>query len=482
MKNVLACAVIVVVSLLSALAVPRQDRPPNIIVVFTDDQGYGDLGCYGSPNIQTPHIDRLAAEGMRMTSFYAAPFCGPSRAALMTGCYPPRVSIAFNHTPNAKTGIHPDEITVADLLKTAGYATLHLGKWHLGDAPEFLPTRHGFDEYLGLPYSNDMFPHHEMLPIRENEPPLMQAIRKRSRYTGSPWKQGQANLPPSFEKPLPLIDGERVVETMPDQRTLTTRYTERAVRFIRENRDRPFFIYLAHAMPHVYLYVSDKFEGKSERGLYGDVIMEIDWSVSQMRSALEDLGLDDDTLIVFTSDNGPWLPYGIDGGSAGPLRGGKGSVYEGGMRVPGIFWWPGKIAAGSRSSEIAANMDLLPTFAEAAGVALPGDRVLDGRSLWPLLSGATDRGPHGEFYYFNGSKPGTSRMGAVRDRRWKLMVRRNDQGELEAGELYDLAWDVRERTDRAADHPEHSLRLLARARAFHRELLENIRPLGKLAE
>ncbi|HJN13035.1 MAG TPA: sulfatase [Pirellulaceae bacterium] len=390
--RLLFCVLLVAVSILVVSGAPSaiaqeasSAERPNIVVVFTDDQGYGDLGCYGSPNIETPHIDRLAAEGVRFTSFYAAPFCGPSRAALMTGCYPPRVSLAFNHVPNARTGIGPNETTIAEMLGATGYATLHLGKWHLGDATEFLPTRHGFDEYFGLPYSNDMFPYHEMLPMRENESPLQQAIRKRSRYTGSPWQQGQAKFPHPFEEPLPLIDGEKVVETMPDQSMLTTRYTQRAIRFIKQNRDKPFFIYLAHAMPHVYLYASEKFKGKSERGLYGDVIMEIDSSVGQIRATLEELGIADNTLIVFTSDNGPWLPYGIDGGSPGPLRGGKGSEFEGGMRVPGIFWWPKKIPAGRRTSEIASNMDLLPTFAELAGASLPADRVIDGRSLWPLV-------------------------------------------------------------------------------------------------
>ena len=466
---------------LFSIAVSAADRPPNIIVVFTDDQGYGDLGCYGSPNIETPHIDRLAAEGIRFTSFYAAPFCGPSRASLMTGCYPPRVSLAFNHVPNAETGIAPEEITIAEVLKGAGYATLHLGKWHLGDAPEFLPTRHGFDEYFGLPYSNDMYPHHEMLPVLENEPPIQQAIRERSRYTGSPWKQGQAKFPHPFEKALPLIDAENVVETMPDQTMLTTRYTERAIRFINQNRDQPFFIYLAHAMPHVYLYVSDKFKGKSERGLYGDVIMEIDWSVGQLRETLEQLNIDDRTLIVFTSDNGPWLPYGIDGGSAGPLRGGKGSEFEGGMRVPAVFWWPEKIPAGTRTSEIASNMDLLPTFAELAGVRLRAEQTIDGRSLWPLLSGATSQGPHSEFFYFGGSAPGKIRLRAVRDRRWKLFVNHNEKGEFKAGPLYDLAWDVSERTDRINDHPEEATRLQRLAKAFYQELRENVRPVGSLA-
>lgn len=478
MNRLGVCAAILVVAISSA---PAAERPPNLIVVLTDDQGYGDLGCYGSPNIRTPHIDRLAAEGMRFTSFYAAPFCGASRAALMTGCYPPRVSITFNHSPNAETGIHPDETTVAEVLKSSGYATLHLGKWHLGDAAEFLPTRHGFDEYFGLPYSNDMYPHHEMLQIMENEPKAQQQIRKRSRYTGSPWKQGAKSFPHPFQKPLPLIDGETVLEHMPDQTLLTTRYTERAIEFMTEHRDRPFFIYLAHAMPHVYLHVSDKFRGKSERGLYGDVVMEIDWSVGEIRSTLEQLGIDDNTLIVFTSDNGPWLPYGVDGGSAGPLRGGKGSEFEGGMRVPAIFWWPGKIPAGQTTSEIAANMDLLPTFAELADVRLAADRVIDGESLWPLLSGATERGPHDVFYYFRGRRSGRIPIAAVRDRRWKLLLRQDNDGNYEIGELYDLAWDVSERTDRQNDHPQEAVRLEARARLFCKNLADQIRPLGTLS-
>lgn len=476
------CPAALLAMCLLASEIRAGDRPPNVIVIMTDDQGYGDLGCYGSPNIETPNIDRLASEGMRLTSFYAAPFCGPSRAALMTGCYPPRVSLAFNHVPNATTGINPDEQTIAEVLQSAGYATLHIGKWHLGDAPEFLPTRHGFDEYFGLPYSNDMYPHHEMLPVLDDEPPEQQAIRERARYTGSPWTQGAASFPHPFEKPLPLLDGETVVETMPDQNQLTTRYTERAVRFIQEHRDEPFFIYLAHAMPHVYLHVSDAFRGQSKRGLYGDVIMEIDWSVGRIRQALDDLGLDEQSLIVFTSDNGPWLPYGIDGGSAGPLKGGKGSTHEGGMRVPGVFWWPGRIPAGTRSDEIAANMDLLPTVAEIAGATLP-ERTIDGRSLWPLLSGQTDKGPHDEFYYFVGNRPGDARFQAVRDRRWKLVVKPSQQSEklFEPAALFDLDQDVSERKNRLEDHPEEAARLEALARTGYDDFRSSIRPVGRLA-
>jgi arylsulfatase A len=475
-------AVLVAATLIAmAAAASAADERPNIIVILADDLGYGDLGCYGSPNIDTPHIDRLASEGLRFTSFYAAPFCGPSRAALMTGCYPPRVSLAFNHSPRAVTGIHHDEVTIAELLRSVGYATMHIGKWHLGDAPEFLPRRHGFDRFFGLPYSNDMFPYHETVPAADDEPPLQQAIRRRADYTGSPWRGRTWPAPHPFEKPLPLYDDDQVLETMPDQTQLTTRYTEQAVQFIRDHRDRPFFLYLAHAMPHVYLYVSDKFAGKSERGLYGDVVMEIDWSVGQIVSTLQEIGLDERTLIVVTSDNGPWLPYGIDGGSAGPLRQGKGSLYEGGVRVPAIFRWPGRIPAGRRTSEIAGLIDLHPTLAGLAGAALPTDRVVDGRDLARLLTGQTQRGPHEYHYYFGGSAPGEANLLAVRDRRWKLFVQRQAEGPLTAGALYDLAQDVSERTDRAADHPQEAQRLLAAARAFREDLVQNIRPIGTLA-
>ena len=456
------------------------DRPPNIVVILTDDQGYGDLGCFGSPNIDTPHLDRLAGDGMRFTSFYAAPICGPARAALMTGCYAPRISLGFNHKPTDTTGIHPDELTVAEMLRSEGYKTCLVGKWHLGDADPFLPTRHGFDQYFGLPYSNDMLPWHEMLPVRDNEPPEQQAIRRRAEYTGSHWKPGQAKTPHPFETPLPLIEGEQVIETMPDQTQLTTRYTNKAIDFIEQNQGGPFFLMLAHTFPHVYLHVSDKFRGKSRRGLYGDVIMEIDWSVGQIRQTLKRLDIDRDTLIVFTSDNGPWLSYGIDGGSAGPLRGGKLSVHEGGIRVPAIFSWPGKIPSGSRNNEIAAIIDLLPTFAEIVGHERAQDRVIDGKSLWPMLSGQTTESPHDSFYYFRHCYPGETKLGAVRDQRWKLMLKQTQSGDLAGGELFDLGADVGEKFDRRPHHPEKAARLLEQARSFASELAANVRPVGRL--
>lgn len=455
-------------------------RPPNFIVIFTDDQGYGDLGCFGSPNIETPHIDRMAAEGIRFTAFYAAPFCGPSRAQLMTGSYPPRVSHAHNNGPGSRIGLHPGEITIADALQSRGYATMHIGKWHLGDAPEFLPTRQGFDQFFGIPYSNDMWHYHPKMPPREDEDERMKAARKRAAYTGFAGEGSYYAEGGGFPNKLPLMRNEEVIEEDPDQRELTTIYTAEAQKFIGENQFRPFFVYLAHAMPHVPLFVSKKFDGKSARGLYGDVISEIDWSTGQILERLKELDLDRRTLVVFTSDNGPWLGYGIDGGSAGPLRDGKGSTWEGGVRVPGIMRWPGHIPGGIRTTAIAGTHDLLPTFAHLAGADLPADRVIDGRNLWPLLSGETSGGPHEFFHYFaGGGRGGRPNFRAIRNERWKLILAR--EGEALSGvELYDLGRDVGETRNRIEDHPEIARELEARAREFIAEFEDNIRPVGNL--
>ncbi|MHC4148093.1 MAG: sulfatase-like hydrolase/transferase, partial [Planctomycetota bacterium] len=298
-----------------------RDRPvkyrPNFVVVFTDDQGYADVGCFGAKGFETPNLDRMAAEGVRFTSFYvAAPSCTPSRAALLTGCYPQRVGLPYVLFPTGPEwtanrtdiGINGQEETIAELLKSRGYATACIGKWHLGHHRKFLPTRHGFDYYFGLPYSNDMRPENN-----EEYPPL------------------------------PLVEGEQAIEYDPDQSQLTRRYTEKAIEFIRQNKDKPFFVYLPHTMVHVPLFVSERFKGKSEQGMYGDVIMEIDWSVGQIMSVLKEVGVDEKTLVIFTSDNGPWLAYGDHGGLAGPLREGKGTTWEGGMREPCIMRWPGQI-------------------------------------------------------------------------------------------------------------------------------------------
>lgn len=467
--------------LLGVSAVALAAAPTNFIVLFADDQGWGDLGVYGHPDIRTPHIDRMAAEGMRLTSFYAASFCGPSRAALMTGSYPPRASLDFNHGPEATTGIHPDEITVAELLKGSGYATKMIGKWHLGDAPEFLPHRHGFDSWFGIPYSNDMWRYHPVMPIRNPENERMISARQRAAMTGFAGQGSYYNLErgQGFPQPLPLMRDDEVLETDSDQRNLTTLYTELALSFIEDNKDGPFFLYLPYAMPHVPLFVNDRRWGKSLRGRYGDVIEELDWSVGQILGKLAELGLDRNTLVVYTSDNGPWLQYGIDGGSAGPFKLGKGTTWEGGMRVPGIFWMPGRIPAGRSSSAVAANMDILPTFASLAGAALPTDRVLDGRDLWPLLSGATDESPHEYFYFFAGrGRQREARLQGIRKGRHKLRLASAADGQLVAGELYDLYADAAEKFDISSRHSDLVEQLLAQARAFLAELGQSTRPLG----
>lgn len=446
---------------LPVLAQTPAARLPNFVVIFADDLGYADVGCFGAKEIQTPHLDRMAAEGMRFTSFYAAQaVCSASRAALLTGCYPNRIGLLGALGPKSKTGIHDHELTIAEVLKPRGYATAIFGKWHLGDAPCFLPTRHGFDEYFGLPYSNDMWPFH---PEHVNLPP---DVAKR-----------KAGYPE-----LPLIEGDRVAispVTAEHQAQLTTWYTERAVRFIERHRDRPFFLYVPHAMPHVPLFVSDKFKGKSAAGLYGDVIMEIDWSVGQILDALQRHGLDERTLVVFTSDNGPWLLYGNHGGSAKPWREGKGTMFEGGVRVPCIMRWPGRIPAGRECRELAATIDLLPTFARLAGADLPTDRILDGKDIGALLGGGPEaRTPHDAYYFYYGRE-----LQAVRSGKWKLHFPHGyPQPEPPGGdglpgkyaqrriglELFDLESDPAETTDVAARHPEVVRRLEAigeRARA-----------------
>lgn len=474
----LALVVLVVTPCLLARNLEQETNrtAPNFIIIFTDDQGYGDLGCYGSPNIRTPNIDRMASEGMRFTSFYAAYACATSRAQLMTGCYFPRAGIGRNPRPFSSFGMHPNEITIAEVLKEKGYATKCIGKWHLGDAPEFLPTRQGFDSFFGTPFSNDMWRYHPQMPPQETDDSLMLAIRKRAAYVGL--SGGYYRLGSGFPNDLPLMVNEEVVERNPDQRQLTTRYTDAALDFIDENRGHPFFLYLAHNMPHVPLFVSSKYDGKSPRGLYGDVVMEIDWSVGRIVQHLRERGLDDNTMVIFASDNGPWLSYGIDGGSAGPLRAGKGTVYEGGIRVPAIFWWPGKIPSGRNTDVIAGTLDLLPTLAGLAGGKVPTDRVIDGRDIWPVLSCNSSRSPHDFFHYMYKSNEGQANYKGIRDERWKLLVNIDRDGKVVPGELYDLGADVSERFNRLDQHPETVARLKTEAQRFYNDLVKNIRPTG----
>ena len=402
--------------------------PPNIVILFADDLGYGDLGVYGHPTIRTPHLDQMAAEGMKFTQFYVgASVCTPSRAALLTGRLPIRSGMVNDQIrvlfPPSEGGLPADEITIAEALKTAGYTTACFGKWHLGHQDEHLPTNQGFDHYLGIPYSNDMSP-----PTNN-------------------WSRAQT-FPP-----LPLLRGTEVIEEEPDQRTLTRQYTEEAVQFIRDNQDRPFFLYLPHTFPHIPLFASHAFEGKSPRGLYGDVVEELDWSAGQILTTLRALGLEENTLVVFTSDNGPWLTEDLEGGSAGLLHDGKGTTWEGGMRVPALAWWPGTIAPGQTTDALATTMDLYATALTLAGVALPDDRVVDGVDLSPVLRGEREQVRDLIFYYRG------TRLFAVRKGPWKMhyITQSAYVGDApvlrDPPALYHLDHDPSERFNIAADHP-----------------------------
>jgi arylsulfatase A len=427
--------------------------PPNIVVIFADDLGYDDVGPFysGDPARRpaTPSLDRMAAEGMRLTHFYVAQaVCSASRAALLTGSYPNRIGIRGALDHRAARGLSADETTIAELLRARGYATGIFGKWHLGHQPPYLPKQHGFDEYFGLPYSNDMWPRH---PQQKD-----------------------------YYPPLPLIDGDDVVERDPDQRTLTRRYTERAVSFIERHRDRPFFLYVPHSMPHVPIYASAAFEGRSGKGVYGDVIAELDWSVGEILRAVARHGLDERTMVVFMSDNGPWMSYGNHAGSPGPFRESKGTAFEGGVRVPFLARWPGRIPPGSVSSEPTMTIDLLPTVAAVAGVSLP-ERRIDGRDIWPLLSGAAGaRSPHEALFFYWGEE-----LHAVRSGPWKLHLahpyraleapgRDGAPGRYvirqQAMALYDLGADPGEAVDVAAANPAIVARLQSLAERAREDL------------
>jgi arylsulfatase A len=393
----------------AAAPLHAQEKKPNIVFILIDDLGYGDIAPFGSKLQRTPNLDRLANEGMKLTSFYACPVCTPSRAQIMTGCYAKRVSLPGVLFPIAGTGLSPNEITIARLLKNLGYVTMCIGKWHLGDQPAFLPTRHGFDHYFGLPYSNDMIAGKKADPKKDKRPPL------------------------------PLLRDDKVIETvsLDGQDQLTERYTAEAIKFLRDNKDRPFFLYLPHTAIHGPLHPGQAFRGKSKNGLYGDWVEETDASIGRVMDALRDLKLDKNTLVVFSSDNGA-----TKSGSNAPFNGFKASVSEGGMRVPTIAWWPGKIAADTSSNAVTGNIDLLPTFVKLAGGEVPKDRVIDGKDLWPLLSGTKTESPHDAYYCFAGN----GLMKAVRSGPWKLY--------LDGAKLYHLDKDLTEKNDVAAMNPD----------------------------
>jgi arylsulfatase A len=410
-------------------------RPPNFIIILADDQGYGDLGSYGHPTIRTPNLDRMAAEGQRWTSFYAAPVCTPSRAQLMTGRLAVRTGLAGGVLfPDSTGGLEPDEITVAELLKARGYATAAVGKWHLGVLPEYLPMKQGFDSYYGIPYSNDMDQTGEDLPADERFRRYMDA---RIEYFN-----------------VPLMRDGAIIERPAQQTTITKRYTDEAIAFIKAHRGEPFFLYLAHNLPHMPLFRSKEFENRSQRGLYGDAVEEIDSNVGRILATLRAFKLEQNTLVLYLSDNGPWAPYLEQGGSAGLLRGAKSSTWEGGMRVPAIFWWPGTIHSGATTG-IGSELDILQTFASLAGARAPSDRVLDGYDLSQTLRGKAASPRHTLFYYANS---GSGVLSAVRRDAFKAFFVVPSTGMVSGApappQLYNLDQDPSEKFDLAETHPE----------------------------
>jgi arylsulfatase len=460
-KNYYPFLLLIILVLVSCAKSSQQQSLPNVVIVFTDDQGYGDVGCYGATGFQTPNLDQLASEGMRFTNFYSAqPVCSASRAGLLTGCYPNRIGISGALFPHHEVGLNPKEWTIAEMLKEKGYATAIFGKWHLGHHQEFLPLQHGFDEYLGVPYSNDMWP---------------------IKVDGTRFEQGKGR---SSYPDLPLVEGNEVVEeitTLAGQDKLTTLYTEKAVDFINRHANQPFFVYVPHSMPHVPLGVSDKFRGKSEQGMYGDVMMEIDWSVGQIMKALEANGIADNTIVIFTTDNGPWLNYGNHAGSAGGLREGKTTSWEGGQRVPFIVRWPGEIPEGTICNNLACAIDILPTLTGIVGGKLSENKI-DGVDVSALWKGNQEARPRESilFYY------GKNHLNGVRKGNWKLVLPHtwrsyqaqpgNDghggpriQMEVESPQLYNMMRDPGEQYNVIDHHPEKVTELMAIVEAARAE-------------
>ena len=445
--------------------VAEEKKPaPNVVIVFTDDQGYQDLSCFGSPNIYTPHLDQIAADGLRLTNFYAAQaVCSASRAALLTGCYPNRIGIKGALFPQSKIGINPMETTLAEMLQEQGYKTGIFGKWHLGHLPKFLPNNHGFDEFMGIPYSNDMWPvDYEGNQVDKNH-------RKAKRYPQLPFFKN--------------FDVVKEIKTLEDQAQLTTELTEAAVDFIERNKDTPFFLYVPHPMPHTPIAVSDKFKGKSGQGRYGDVIMEIDWSVGQIMNKLKEHQLDKNTIFIFTSDNGPWLNFGNHAGSASPLREGKGTAWEGGQREPCVVSYPNGIEGGRVIDTPMMTIDLLPTIAEITGAKLP-ELKIDGKSVWDIWTGKSNKSPHDAyFFYYNSNE-----LHGVRYNDWKLYFPHTyrslngreggkdgypvnyDMNKIDEIELYDLNNDISESKNVADQHPKIVLEIKSLADEMRKKL------------
>jgi arylsulfatase A-like enzyme len=467
----IASLMVVVAALGCAPRLPA--APPNVVVLLADDLGYADIGPFGAKGVRTPNLDRMAAEGTKLTSFCVSQaVCTASRASLMSGCYANRVGLAGALNHESRVGISPDETLLPELLKAKGYATAIYGKWHLGDRPKFLPTRHGFDDWAGLPYSNDNGPLH----------PVVRTI-----------------------PPLPWYENGKVVATDPDQSTFTKTFTDRAVRFIEANKDRPFFLYVPHVMPHVPIFASDRFKGKSGRGVYGDVVEELDWGVGEVLAALKRTGVDENTLVLFYSDNGPFLSYGAHAGRADPLREGKLTAYEGGVRVPAIVRWPGKVPAGRTSNELVTSLDLLPTICKLVGADVPA-KPIDGKDIGPFLLGEANA-PDRPFYLYSGDE-----LHAVRVGKWKLhlphdyltvagppgengkpanfaamkpasmavsgirgIASRHGYAVKSTGQaLYDLDADPGEATDVSASHPDAVKRLLDYAEAARVDLGDSL--------
>jgi arylsulfatase len=451
---------------------PVDISTPNVVIIFTDDQGYQDVGCFGATDIKTPHLDQMAKDGVRLTDFYAAQaVCSASRAGLLTGCYPNRLGIHGAFMPSSEQGLNLSETTIAEMLKGIGYKTGIFGKWHLGDDPKFMPNNQGFDEYFGIPYSNDMWPFHPQ------QGPIF-----------------------NFDH-LPLFENETIIDTIEDQSSLTTQITERSIDFIKENNENPFFLYIAHPQPHVPLFVSDKFKGKSERGLYGDVIMEIDWSVGQVLATLNEYNLDDNTIVIFTSDNGPWLNYGDHAGCAYPLREGKGTALEGGQREPCIIKYPKKIKPGGVIDVPMMAIDILPTIAEITGAKLP-DTKIDGKSIWNIWVGDSKHSPHEAYYFYYH----VNELHGIRYGKWKMYFPHKyrslngrkggvngfpvdyEYNTIDNIELYDLSVDISETNDVAGENPDIVAIIQSLGSKIRSELGDSLtdkigtgnRPVGKI--